>query len=140
MTPKKDFYELLPHTADCKIKVYANTLPELFAHAMKAMFDICKPQKKVPEMRVSHAIALTSHKIEYLLIDFLSECLTLSDINNEAYDEIKITIITSTHLMAEVTGFKIESFQGVEIKAVTYHDLAIENENSEWTATLVFDI
>jgi SHS2 domain-containing protein len=140
MQQKKPFYELIPHTADCKIKVYASTLPELFVHAMQAMFDICNPQKALPEQTTTHSLSLTSSKREYLLIDFLSECLSLSDIHNEAYDKATITQLTNTHLIGDISGYRITSFQGIEIKAVTYHDLTIQQTDSSWTATLVFDI
>lgn len=133
-------YTLIPHTADVKLRVYGTTLPQLFEHAMIGMFDISKPKKLIPLEAAHQSISLTSTKIEYLLVDFLSDCLSLSDVYNEAYDKAEVSLITNTHLMATISGYKIASFESVEIKAVTYHDLDIHQEEHQWVATLVFDI
>jgi SHS2 domain-containing protein len=140
MQVKEARYELIPHTADCKLRIYGKNLPELFNHALQGMFEICKPRKSLPGKKVMHSIALVSSNIEYLLVDFLSECLALSDIHNEAFDHASLELLTNTHLMASVSGYKIESFEGVEIKAVTYHELDVHQENNNWIATIVFDI
>lgn len=140
MQGKEVRYELIPHTADCKLRVYGKNLPELFVHALQGMFEICSPRKALPEKKVTHSITLVSSNIDYLLADFLSECLALSDINNEAFDQASLELLTNTHVMATISGYKIEGFEGVEIKAVTYHELTVHQENSGWVATIVFDI
>ena len=39
----KDF-EMVPHTADIKIRAYGNTMEELFRHALQGMFQSIRPQ------------------------------------------------------------------------------------------------
>jgi len=77
---------------------------------------------------------------ETLLVDFLSECLYLSDVNNEAYFDAQFKEFSDTELDALVFGTKITGFEEVEIKAVTYHDLELEQVDGVWVATIVFDI
>ncbi|MDR3550342.1 MAG: archease, partial [Candidatus Babeliales bacterium] len=77
---------------------------------------------------------------ESLLVDFLSELLYLSDVNNEAYLAADIHQLTDTYIKATVYGVKITGFQVVEIKAVTYHDLHITDVDGVWQADIVFDI
>ena len=39
----KDF-EMVPHTADIKIRAYGHTMEELFRHALQGMFQSIRPQ------------------------------------------------------------------------------------------------
>ena len=43
-------------------------------------------------------------------------------------------------IRATLCGIKVEGFEVVEIKAVTYHELKIKKENDTWQADIVFDI
>lgn len=145
----KDF-ELLPHTADIKIRVYGTTLKELFAHAVEGMFQCIQPKvqgcvmihdRVVCEiLPIVRTFTIESSELDFLLIDFLSHCLYLSAVHKEAYLKAKIESITSTHVHAEVYGVKVHGFEVVEIKAVTYHDTHVEEKNGIWQADIVFDI
>lgn len=144
----KDF-ELVPHTADLKMRVYGKTVPELFRNAVVGMFQLMNPQAKgcrvsndrllCPQLPIAHQIHLASQDLEALLVDFLSEALYLSDSNNEAYLDAQIEIVGTT-INATVYGIPITGFSKSEIKAVTYHDLSIKQVNDMWQAELVFDI
>lgn len=145
----KDF-ELLPHTADIKIRVYGKSLKELFKHALIGMFQSIKP--RAPEcnyqhdrlvcsaLPIVHEIAVESIDREILLVDFLAEALYLSDVHNEAYLDTEIHELTNQKIKATLKGVKVTGFEVVEIKAVTYHDLIIEEQNGVWRAEVVFDI
>src|SRR5437016_10506495 len=96
---QKDF-ELISHTADLKIRVYGKTLAEFFRNAVIGMFQSIGPQSKnckvinerlvCQELPQMHQIELNSSDLPSLLVDFLSEALYLSDVNNEAYLDAKI--------------------------------------------------
>jgi len=143
-------YEMMPHTADIKIRVYGITKKELFAHAIQAMFECIKPIllsqctknkhitcKELPEQHTIEVHALDS---EALLVDFLSEALYLSDVHNEAYLRANIHELTNTYIRATLYGVKVSGFEVVEIKAVTYHDLALKEIDGVWQTDIVFDI
>ncbi len=143
-------YELIPHTADLKIRAYGVNLQELFANAMKGMFAAIKPQGShityQDETPIVHKFTSERHLVvhapdqELLLIDFLSECLYLSDIHNEAYFDIRFNALSQTEVDARIFGVAIDGFEVVEIKAVTYHDLELVKVGDMWRATIVFDI
>ena len=80
--------------------------------------------------------AIVNH---YWSIFFLKRYSPL-DINNEAYLDARIDQLTDTHIKATIFGVTITGFDVVEIKAVTYHDLKIEQHDGEWIAEIVFDI
>lgn len=146
---KKDF-ETLPHTADIKIRIYGDSLKSFFCNAIIGMFQSVGPQapgcKQInerlvcPSLDQHHEIEISSHDIESLLVDFLSEALYLSDVYNEAYLDATIHQVTETHIKATIHGVKITGFEVVEIKAVTYHDLKVQHVEGVWQADIVFDI
>lgn len=145
---KQDF-ELLEHTADIKLRVYGNSLQELFCMALNGMFQAIEPvcpTCRLERERVVCDIFSAHHEIdvsagdrELLLVDFLAAALSLSDIHNEAYFDATIHELTDTHIRATVRGVAIEGFN-VEIKAVTYNDVRVEEKDGCLVADIVFDI
>ncbi len=145
----KDF-EVLPHTADIKIRTYGKTKKELFRNALIGMFQIIGPQ--VPGCRIEnervvcdelpeqHEIAVKSPDEVALMVDFLSEALYLSDVHDEAYLDANIHELTETNIKATIYGAKVTGFEVVEIKAVTYHELEIKKVNDMWQVDIIFDI
>lgn len=143
-------FELLSHTADLKIRAYASSLPELFSNVLLGMFSAVRPKAhqitykgdvaQCPSFTVHRDIMLRAPNKEQLLIDFLSECLYLSDVHNEAYLAASFDDFSEKGLEATIHGIEVVGFDVVEIKAVTYHDLVIEQKNGTWQATIVFDI
>lgn len=146
---QKDF-ELLAHTADLKIRVYGQTIEQLFRHALIGMFQAIGPKAQgctkhndrliCPQLPEQHDVAVEAGDRDALLIDFLSHALSLSDIYNEAYLDAVIHELTDTNLRATIYGVKIQGFEVVEIKAVTYHDLQIKKVDHCWQVDIVFDI
>jgi|ERR1700733_1505122 len=145
----KDF-ELLPHTADLKIRVYGKNLQELFTHALIGMFNAMKPNAVGCEYQndrlvckgwpITRAVDVQAADTVSLLVDFLSYALYLSDANNEAYGAVTIQALTENHIVAQLHGVPITGFGESEIKAVTYHDLVISRHRDMLQADIVFDI
>lgn len=143
-------FELIPHTADLQIRVYGATQAELFKHALIGMFQAIGPEAAnctylnnrlvCKELNHHHNVTIQAYDIEQLLVDFLSQALYLSDVHNEAYLDVTIKDITPTRIKATLHGVTVTSFEVVEIKAVTYHNLAITQHNSVWQTDIVFDI
>jgi len=145
----KDF-EQIPHTADIKMRVYGRNLAEFFRNALIGMFQSigpkapeCRQEKGrliCPELPEKREIYVESIDLTSVLVDFLSEALYLSDVNNEAYLDAMIHEVDEKHIKATLQGVKITGFEVVEVKAVTYHDLDIKQLDGIWQADIVFDI
>jgi SHS2 domain-containing protein len=135
-------FEELPHTADIKVRVYGTTKPALFAHALKAMFQVMHPQidTKNKNAPVTHTITINAIDETNLLVDFLSEALCLSDTYHEAYFKVDIETFSPTQLSATIYGNPITGFESSTIKAVTYNELVIAPSSKGWHADIVFDI
>lgn len=145
----KDF-EQLPHTADIKIRVYGTTIKELFKHAVVGMFQVVRPiapdctvvNERVicDSLPISRELHVDSIDQSALLVDFLSELLSLSDIHYEAYFDATIHQLSDTQIHATVHGVPITGFEVVELKAVTYHECEIKKVGEQFQAEIVFDI
>ena len=143
-------YELVPHTADLKIYAYGVSFEELFRNALKGMFSSIKPHSKfityqedtphIKSFTVTRSLVCRSSDQETLLIDFLSDCLYLADVHEEAYFDAKFSSLSDTEVEATLYGVPIDGYEVVEIKAVTYHDLQLEHIEGIWRATIVFDV
>lgn len=140
-------YEILPHTADVRVHAAASTLGGLFRDAMRGMFAVMRPRaaarkdakQNAEEREIRRTIRARSSDREALLVDFLSEALRIGDEYREAYDDAAFALLTDTALDATVSGFRRESV-GIQVKAVTYHGLKIEERNGAFEAVIVFDI
>lgn len=80
-------FEILPHTADTRLKVTADTLNGLFNAALSGMNHIIKIdwEKNDGNRDFSKKIEISSIDESMLLVDFLSEVLTLSHKNKACY-------------------------------------------------------
>ena len=131
-------FEVLPHTADLKIRAYGDNLQMLFCNVLRGMFESIGPV--VGGGEVERSFDVSSHDLESLLVDYLSEALYLSDVHGEAYLDAVIDEISPTHVKGMFKGVGVDDFETGEIKAVTHHDLKIEERDGEWVAEVLFDL
>lgn len=131
-------YETLEHKADLKIRAFGKTKEELFLNMMLAMVESLKPEIEKDTKAVKRTIKIKSLDSPTLLVDFLSEVLYQIQVNKEAYYDLKINNLSETEIEGEIIGKKAERF-GEDIKAVTYHNLELK-QNENWQATVLFDI
>lgn len=127
----------IEHTADWALKVWAPDLSGLFAQAARGMYWLMETTLQ-PEPRHERAIDLNGGDAESLLVGFLSELLYLGESHGLAFDAFDITVEHS-RLTARIRGAPIAE-QKKEIKAVTYHNLAIEQSPRGVRTTIVFDV
>jgi SHS2 domain-containing protein len=149
-------YEILPHPAELRLRIYGKTLEELFTNAVFALAKILKHDaeklfKNLSLKTKSHKLKTESVDINSLLVDFLSEILAKSQINKEVYlvSDINIdckSLVVGCKLGAELFGFSVEHFDE-DIKAVTYQDVNIQLKPKSyklkaklWQTDLVLDI
>lgn len=135
LTLKK--FEILDHPADLKIHAYGNSLEELFNNILAGMAEAMQPT--LSQGKVSRGIEIKSRNLESLLIDFLSDVIYETDLNDAVFQKLETEKITEQELEGRIIGPKIKGFK-TEIKAVTWHDLEIKKINEIWQATIVFDI
>jgi len=137
-------YEYLEHTADLKIRAHGESLEEVFANMSLGMFEAIKDEKLVDKDEAAiQDFEINSIDLPSLLVDYLNQLVLFSDENNEIYNNFEIGIMQvgneNWSLKGRATGYRVKGFK-MEIKAVTYNELIIEEQNGQWVAEVVFDI
>lgn len=135
-------YEILEHRADLKIRVFGRTKEELFENAMIGMFEGARyePEIRNSKFEIREEIKVKSIDLASLLVDFLSEILYLVETKGEIYQKVEFKKFSEKEIKGELFGQKLKKM-GVQIKAVTYHDLDIhQKKDGSWEATILFDV
>jgi SHS2 domain-containing protein len=136
-------YEFFEHTADIGVTVYGATLKELFQNAARAMYAVLG-EFELKDRTACREICLRAQSLEDLLHDWLAELLYELETRRVFYDAITVTELTTMKLTATVAGGEIDmerSRPHEEIKAVTYHQLTVEqNRSGQWQARIIFDV
>lgn len=135
-------YKITDHTADIGIEVRGDSLPDLFRNAALALFDLMVFTDRI-ETVIKKNVTAAAEDPQALLVAWLSELLYLFDTQALLVREAEIMTLDSNRIEARVRG---ETFDRAkhrtkrEIKAVTYHHLKIEKNNSHFTARIIFDL
>ncbi len=135
-------YEILPHTSELRIRVRGESIPDLFRCALEGMNSVLKNSVdgKYVENNIREIIEINSQDTSMLLIDYLSEVLTLSHTRKVIFDYVKFIILNDKYLKAEIKGTKSDGFDE-DIKAVTYTETnIIKNKAGLFETIIVFDI
>ena len=135
-------FVILPHTSELRLKVFGDTRQELFTAAVEGMNSVIKeefsPDKSL--MNYRDVIEVSSKDISMLLIDFLSELLTLSHQYKAVFHDVMFQEFTETKIIAHVEGDGVDGFDE-DIKAVTYTEAnIIKNRQGQYETMIVFDI
>jgi SHS2 domain-containing protein len=130
-------YQEIEHTADWEIRVWAPDISTLFKQAAQGMYSLAGVVLESKPL-ISRRIEIQNIDLEGLLVDFLSELLYISEVDNVAFNTFNIHI-KGEYLFADLKGAPLASLTK-EIKAVTYHNLEINKEASHFEVSIVFDV
>lgn len=158
-------FEEIPHTADWSFRAFGKDLRELFENAAFAIFtmqgatsvvisreqgdrEISKAHDEISRRDAARndnqeftprTVGVSGIDYESLLVNWLTELLWLQESNHETYQRFQIDALSPTELRAQVFGAPITQLDKI-IKAVTYHNLKIEQTTSGWEVTVVVDV
>lgn len=137
MSSTKSGYREIEHTADWELEVWASNPAELFIQAARAMMAL-SGMRLESEPIIDRGFSLQAGDLESLLVAFLSEILFYAEQENLGFEHYELTI-ENRRLSALLRGAQIRSIDK-EIKAVTYHRLAITQTQDGLKTRLVFDV
>jgi SHS2 domain-containing protein len=148
-------FEVIEHTADIGLKVNGATLEELFENAAKGMFSVIRGPQAHPSSSLGtgkRISAKVQRKIiikkqvedfEELLVSWLSELLYIFNREKILFTNIRVLGLNYSGVEAEASGQKIDLSKTTlqtEIKAVTFHNLKIEESPSGFSCNIIFDV
>lgn len=125
---------------------YGPTLEELFENAALAMNSLACATEKIEE-RERREISAAGAGMESLLYAWLAEILAIADAENLVFCRAEVTRLRSEGAQSEVRGVaygekydKSRHAAGTYIKAVTYHQFAVEQTPEGWRARVFLDV
>jgi SHS2 domain-containing protein len=132
-------HQIVEHTADLEIRAQASTLEELFQAVLEGMTEASEPSFLPGRTEVARDFQLEAPDAALLLVDFLNEAIGLADARHEAYGRVRFSVLEPRSARGELYGRPVSRF-GVQVKAATYHELALEERNGRFEAKVIFDV
>ena len=135
-------FKFLEHTADVKFKVVSDSLQDGFVDSAKALFETMWGDIDVLPQKAQE-VSVRGIDIENLLYKFLEEFLVLLDSDNFVVSEVNNVKIDleKMEMTADVIGDDASNYHFTnDVKAVTYSDMKIEENNGHWEIIGVFDV
>ncbi|HMP03934.1 MAG TPA: archease [Gemmatales bacterium] len=140
--------EYFEHTADVGMRIKAAALPELFQEAARGLFGLIVENLDNVGAGQAWSLELSPRPLEYLLFDWLKELLYRFDQGHQIVSRCTVTVVAAGDgagwgLQADLAGETMDPDRHVmdhEVKAITYHELAVVETASGWEATVIVDI
>ncbi len=140
MYSNKD-YEIIDHTADIGIRVRANSLTKVIQKSILAQSDLMNGGIEI-EPRMKKEFVIKEEDKETALVSILEEVLYLFEYEKFSASECSIKYHNNEYRV-KLKGkyLKEEEIKnGIEIKAVTYHQLKIKKIDDSYLVNVIFDI
>lgn len=132
----------IDHTADVGIRVSAPSASEAFVAAAGGMMDIMVDRTHVAE-RETWSVEVEATAWDDLLVAWLEELLYRYEMAQLIPKRIELRDLSPDRLAAELHGERLDPERhdtGVQIKAVTYHQLRAEETEGGFEIQVIFDI
>jgi len=134
-------YKFLDHATDAIIEINAKNLKEAFSVAADAVINLTLDQNKVEEKDTKKFVS-QGKDLYYLLFSWLEEIPFILITEGFAIKRIEFTIEKNDEYkinakaFGEILNLKKHNFK-VEIKAPTFYDMEIRNENEVYMRFLL---
>jgi SHS2 domain-containing protein len=135
-------FRVLEHTADIGFEAFGATLEELFANAACALIDL---EVDLDTIRPSRELNVKVEGSAWseLLVNWLSEILYLNDAEGWLFRDFRVQQLGEKAITATARGEKFDRARHrvkMLVKAVTYHQLALEETPQGWRVQVYVDI
>ena len=135
-------FEILEHTADIGFRAWAADASGLFVTSARALFEIAADLHDVHPAE-SREIVVDGEDYESLLVNWLSELVSLFDAGLFAHHEFEVQAISPPRFVCRCTGEPRDPARHpwrLIVKAVTYHQLEVAQRYGQWEARVFLDI
>jgi len=140
-------FEFREHTADVQVRSWGPSLEEAFSQTAYSLMATITPDLKKITSEIEKKITIKAEDKEALLFDFLSEFLYIFDVDELVFSQIYVSKIEKVNdnykLHATLKGEKFDLDKheiGIEVKAITYSFMNIEEKRTSTIIDIVFDI
>ena len=136
-------YNEIEHTADVGMELEAPDLKAAFELAAASMFDLmCDIDSVRHSVCRTVRVRARDADLENMMVRWLTELLYVFESEGLLLMHFDVRKLTSDLLEAGVAGEPYDPIRHAmktEIKAVTYHDLAVDQSDGVWFVRVIFD-
>jgi SHS2 domain-containing protein len=129
------------HGGDIGIEAWGSDLSSLLVNAALGLFGLVSRGRVEPSME--RAIRVSSFSAGDLVVDWLGEALSLAGIHGEVYVGARIDRAGEWFAEGVLLGEKADASKHefrFDVKAATYHRLAVERNEDGYHARVIFDL
>lgn len=129
-------YKFLEHTADIMFESYGKSYPEALENAARAMFSVFGSAGEGEKASFS----VTAHNIEELTVQSLADLLAYMDTHEIVFSRMKVLSFNAASNSVELEAYGEKKRPRDAVKAVTYHEMMVKEENGNWAITIILDV
>lgn len=133
-------YEILEHTADVGVRARGATLEETFENAIAGLADIMGIVADGDGRAVP--MEVQADDLGGLLVELLGEVLYLHEVHGGRLAGARVTTVGDGRVRASISLAPDDGAgpDGTDVKAITYHQLAVERSGDGWVAQVYVDV
>ncbi len=135
-------FRILEHTADVGFEAFGETREEALVNAARALFYLIVELDEI-DPREEVLVQVQGPDPESILVNWLSELLFLQDAEGWLFRDFEIQSFSDVSLSARARGEKFQASRHqlkLLVKAITYHQLALQKTSRGWRAQVYVDI
>ena len=135
-------FRILEHTADVGFEAFGMTRDQAFVNAARALFSLIVELDEI-DSREEVNVRVQGVDPESILVNWLSELLFLFDAERWLFRDFEIESLQEHSLSALARGERFQKSRHrakLLVKAITYHQLALEQTPAGWRAQVYVDI
>jgi len=129
-------YRFLEHTADIMFEAYGKTYPEALENAAKAMFSIMGNASG----RECAKFEVFAHNLEELAVQALADLLAYADTHEIVFSKFKVKNFDRRSCSLEIDAWGERKRPRDAVKAVTYHELMVKEDEKGWVIRILLDV
>jgi SHS2 domain-containing protein len=138
----KPLFEILEHPSDLGIEARGATMAEAFRNAALGLMSIIAGSSTITSCE-KRLISIRALDRENLLVRWLTEILYMYDAEKFLTADAEFDLIHDTSLKATIFGQRVDPSRHdlkIDVKAITYHKLMVEQIGDTWHARVFVDI
>lgn len=135
-------FRILGHTADIGFEAFGQTREEVFANSARALQSLMVDLEAIAP-RDEIEIQVEGADPASLLVNWLSEILFRIDADGRLFHDFEIRSLGDRSLAAIARGEPFDRARhqvNLQVKAITYHQLALDQTPQGWRAQVYVDI
>lgn len=139
-------YQYLDHTADLAFRAEAPDLSTLFRECALALLNAMVERPDCVRPAERRKVHVEAQDLDRLLVQFLDEILFYKDAESLLLRPATVTVARRDELWkctAVLEGEPVDPARhplGADVKAVTWHGLAVRRDGDRWIAEVTVDV